>query len=334
MNRILLWLVVLTLSGCATHEVVQPSVPVSREEVLGTASTGVMGAGTGPQIAAYLTEAYHNKLNMCRNNPSAPAFLCSGVMLRATQHSTQFHFWNPNPTSTGVSFSYLRADAKFSKLVFGYHNGFILYPYFFKPVGKIEPEILCFFPVDGATTPRADQGCGQSPGIVSSRPCQSQGINTAAQYIAHYNQQTNKYGHLCGFDVSDDLNQAATTAFNEAIKAQGMGGTFAFNTQNEFRLAKWGQNLARRCQSRRCSTSVTPARPVRSMTSRISRTRQVSGFRQSGSRCPRRHRLMCGSSSLPVTRPSLPDPFNCAVPCQRGTAHQRSIRPALSRRGR
>ncbi len=243
MNRILLWLVVLTLSGCATHEVVQPSVPVSREEVLGTASTGVMGAGTGPQIAAYLTEAYHNKLNMCRNNPSAPAFLCSGVMLRATQHSTQFHFWNPNPTSTGVSFSYLRADAKFSKLVFGYHNGFILYPYFFKPVGKIEPEILCFFPVDGATTPRADQGCGQSPGIVSSRPCQSQGINTAAQYIAHYNQQTNKYGHLCGFDVSDDLNQAATTAFNEAIKAQGMGGTFAFNTQNEFRLAKWGQNL-------------------------------------------------------------------------------------------
>ncbi|MFJ2539335.1 hypothetical protein [Pseudomonas sp. NPDC087614] len=202
-----------------------------------------MDAGTGPQIAAYLTEAYHNKLNMCRNNPSAPAFLCSGVMLRATQHSTQFHFWNPNPTSTGVSFSYLRADAKFSKLVFGYHNGFILYPYFFKPVGKIEPEILCFFPVDGATTPRADQGCGQSPGIVSSRPCQSQGINTAAQYIAHYNQQTNKYGHLCGFDVSDDLNQAATTAFNEAIKAQGMGGTFAFNTQNEFRLAKWGQNL-------------------------------------------------------------------------------------------
>ncbi|WP_256588788.1 hypothetical protein [Pseudomonas sp. HMWF021] len=202
-----------------------------------------MGAGTGPQIAAYLTEAYHNKLSMCRNNPSAPAFLCSGVMLRATQHSAQFHFWNPNPTSTGVSFSYLRADAKFSRLVFGYNNGFILYPYFFKPVGKIEPQILCFFPVDGGTTHREQEGCGQTPGIASSRPCQVQGITTAAQYITHYNQQPNKYGQLCGFDVRDDLNQAATTAFNEAIKAQGLGGTFAFNTQNEFRLAKWGQNL-------------------------------------------------------------------------------------------
>lgn len=207
------------------------------------AGVPVTGAGTGPQIAAYLTEAYHNKINMCRNNPKAPAFLCSGVMLRATQHSTQFHFWNPNPSSTGVSFSYLRADAKFSKLVFGYNNGFILYPYFFKPIGKIEPEILCFFPVDGATTARADQGCGQSPGVASSRPCQSQGINTAAQYLAHYNQQPSKYGSLCGFDVRDGLDQGATTAFNEAVRAQGQGGAFAFSTQNEFRLAKWAQNL-------------------------------------------------------------------------------------------
>lgn len=243
MNRILLWLVVLTLSGCATHEVVQPSAPVPREEIPGTASIGVRGAGTGPEIAAYLTEAYHNKESMCRNNPSAPAFLCSGVILRATQYSTQFHFWNPNPASTGVSFSYLRADAKFSKLAYGYNNGFILYPYFFKPVGKIEPEILCFFPVDGATNQREGQGCGQSPGIVASRPCQSQGINTAEQYITHYHQQPGKYGHLCGFDVRDKLNQAATTAFNEAIKAQGRGGDFAFGTQNEFRMAKWGQNL-------------------------------------------------------------------------------------------
>ena len=243
MNRLWLWLIVLTLSGCARHEVVTPTVAVQQEPRIGDRTSEVMAAGTGPQIAAYLTEAYHNKINMCRGNPSAPAFLCSGVMLRATQHSTQFHFWIPNPSSTGVSFSYLRADAKFGRLVFGYNNGFILYPYFFKPYGKIEPEILCFFPVDGGTSSRPDQGCGQSPTFVSSRPCQSQGINTAAQYITHYNQQPGKYGSLCGFNVRDELNQGATTAFNEAIKAQGQGGTFAFNTQNEFRLAKWGQNL-------------------------------------------------------------------------------------------
>ncbi|WP_192563497.1 hypothetical protein [Pseudomonas gozinkensis] len=243
MKRIILWMFVLLLSGCATHE---PSPKVDSDQGTSgvqSAGTGILGAGTGPEIAAYLTKAYHDKINMCRNNPSAPPFLCSGVLFRATENSTLFHFWDPRPGSTGVSFSWLRVDAKFNKLVFGYNNGFIFYPYFFKPAGKIEPEILCFFPVDGATLSRPDKGCGQVPNVPTSVRCQTQGINTAAQYLAHYNNQPGKYGSLCGFDVRDYLNQGATTAFNEAVKAQEQGGTFAFNTQNEFRLDVWGQNL-------------------------------------------------------------------------------------------
>ena len=174
-------LFLLLTAGCATHELDRSTI----DEPSGQA-VGVQGAGTGPEIAAYLTEAYNNVLTMCRNNPSAPSFLCTGVTLRATQHSTQFHFWNPNPASTGVSFSWLRKDAKFSKLVFGYNNGFILYPDFFKPTGKIALAVLCFFPVDGATDHRPDEGCGQYPNRPNSRPCQSQGITTAAHYIAHF----------------------------------------------------------------------------------------------------------------------------------------------------
>ncbi|MCX2542587.1 hypothetical protein [Pseudomonas sp. COW5] len=243
MKRIVVLLFVLLLSGCANHAPAPRVDSAKSTPAVQSSEVGIQGAGTGPQIAAYLTEAYNNTLNMCRNNPSAPAFLCTGVLLRATLHSTQYHFWNPNPSSTGVSFSWLRKDAKFNKLVFGYNNGFIFYPYFFKPFGKFEPEILCFFPVDGATDHRGDKGCGQYPGYATSVPCQSQNIKTAAQYIALYNSQSAKYGSLCGFDVRDDLNQAATVAFNEAVKAQGQGGTFAFNTQNEFRIEKWGQNL-------------------------------------------------------------------------------------------
>ncbi|MFP0197875.1 hypothetical protein ACKJSM_22225 [Pseudomonas sp. PHC1] len=228
--KIFSWvLIALLFAGCATHE---PPPPQSR-----------VPFATGAQIAAYLTEAYNNLITMCRANPSAPPFLCSGVMLRATKRSTQYHFWDPNPSSHAVSFSFLRKDSKFSKLVFGYNNGFIFSPYFFAASGKIEPEIRCFFPVDGATSSRNDDGCGQVPGVPSGIPCQSQNINTAAQYLAHYNSQPNKYHHLCGFDVRDHLNQAATVAFNEALKAQAQGGQFAFNTQNEFVLEKWGQGL-------------------------------------------------------------------------------------------
>ncbi|MBV4465559.1 hypothetical protein KVG95_19720 [Pseudomonas sp. SWRI79] len=245
MNRIVVLLIALVVAGCASHEDAPVNVSGFDGQAVESRAVNTVGAASGPVTAQYLTERYLNKANMCRNNPSAPAFLCSGVLLRATQHSTQFHFWNPNPAATGVSFSYLRADAKFSKLVFGYNNGFIFYPVFYAPVDKVDPEILCFFPVDGGTDNRGEQGCGERPGYPSSRECQSQGINTAAQYIAHYNSIPSKYSLLCGFNVRDSLNQGATTAFNEAIKAQGMGGTFAFNTQNEFRLAKWAQNMGK-----------------------------------------------------------------------------------------
>ncbi|WP_285417805.1 hypothetical protein [Pseudomonas sp. efr-133-TYG-5] len=240
MNRWLMLLIALLVSGCATEQAPPPVL----SSVESAAPRHKLNA-SGPEVAGYLTETYNNTIAMCRANPGAPPFLCSGVLLRATQHSTQFHFWNPNPTSTGVSFSYLRKDAKFSKLVFGYNNGFIFHPYFYAPDGTLEPEILCFFPVDGATTSRDNKGCGQSAGVPSSVPCQSQGITTAAQYLVHYNQQPGKYGNLCGFDVRDVLNQGATTAFNEGLKAQGQGGAFAFSTQNEFRLEKWGQDLGK-----------------------------------------------------------------------------------------
>ena len=245
MSRVMFWLVTLLLAGCVSHEVATDKVPDSHAQAIESLTVGTTAAESGPVTAQFLTERYNNRATMCRNNPSAPAFLCSGVILRATQHSTQFHFWNPNPSSTAVSFSYLRADAKFKKLVFGYNNGFILFPVFFSPPDKIDSEVLCFFPVDGGTDHRDQHGCGQSPSFPSSRECQSQGINTAVQYIAHYNSYPAKYGYLCGFNVRDSLNQGATAAFNEAIKAQGLGGSFAFNIQNEFRVAKWGQDLGK-----------------------------------------------------------------------------------------
>ncbi|EJN16845.1 MULTISPECIES: hypothetical protein [unclassified Pseudomonas] len=242
MKRISALLIALTLSGCATHEVPQEQPTL----VTASAPINVRANGTGPEIAAYLTKAYNDTATLCKNRPSAPAFLCSGVLLRATNHSASYRFWDPNPQSTGVSFSFLRTDANFNKLVFGYKNGFIFYPLFFSPVGKVYPTVLCFFPVDAGADLRDDQGCGvQVAYPVVGKPCQSQGINTAAQYIDHYNKSTVKYGSLCGFNVRDSLNEGATTAFNEALKAQGMGGTFAFNTQNEFRMGKWAQGLGK-----------------------------------------------------------------------------------------
>jgi len=230
MKKITALLMALVLSGCATY-------PPGDSPVGGTR------VDSGPDTVRHLTARYHDKATMCSNSPSAPAFLCSGVLIRGTKYSTEYHVWNPNPAGNGVSFSYLRADAKYDNLAFDYNTGFIFYPIFHAPSSKFDPEILCFFPVDGAASYRPDQGCGQTPGIIGSRECQAQGINTAAQYVAHFNASPTKYQYLCGFNVRDELNAAATTAFNEGIKAEGLVGTFAFKTQNEIRMAMWAQNL-------------------------------------------------------------------------------------------
>ncbi|WP_213940866.1 hypothetical protein [Pseudomonas sp. dw_612] len=230
MKKIMALLIALIISGCATYSPIEgPGRYTS--------------ADSGPDIVRHLTNRYNDRASMCRNSPSAPAFLCSGVLIRGTSYSTEYHVWDPNPAGNGVSFSYLRTDAKYDNLAYDYNTGFIFYPIFYAPAGKFDPEILCFFPVDGATSNRPDQGCGQTPGIIASRECQAQGINTAAQYVAHFNASPSKYQYLCGFNVRDELNAGATTAFNEGIKAEGLVGTYAFKTQNEIRMAKWAPNL-------------------------------------------------------------------------------------------
>ncbi|WP_434086437.1 hypothetical protein [Photorhabdus laumondii] len=84
----------------------------------------------------------------------SPAFLCSGVILRGTIHSNDYKFWQPSPSSIksgGVSFSYLRKDAKFKRLAYGYKNGFIIFPEHIAPEDRVDFSVLCAFPIDGYT---------------------------------------------------------------------------------------------------------------------------------------------------------------------------------------
>jgi len=76
----------------------------------------------GAEVAAELTAQYNDKRADC-GAVNRPAFLCSGILFRGTVPSDAYHSWNPSPISQtrgGVSFSYLRADAKFDRLAYGY----------------------------------------------------------------------------------------------------------------------------------------------------------------------------------------------------------------------
>jgi hypothetical protein len=201
------------------------------------------GDALGMQIASNLRARYMDTRMDC-GKASAPGFVCNGVIFRATIPSSDYKFWEPSPKSVangGASFSYLRADSKFRRLVRYEDNGYIVFAPLSTPVTRIRIHVLCAFPVDGATDTRADlQGCGaSSKSSTDSRPCHEQGIYTGEQWFEKHKK--NNYSNVddCGFNVRNDANEKATQSFAAFIKAKALDDARSFDQQNEFRLAVW-----------------------------------------------------------------------------------------------
>lgn len=240
MTKLIIMVFALLLSACTFKE------PLDRVKDQANAPNGIppkVLRYSGPQTAQNLTDRYNDETKNCMPSTPGIAFECSGVFLRGTNHSTQYHSWNPNPSpnTTGVSFSYLRRDSKFQSMYI-YRNGFVFYSKQNTPAGKINVDILCFFPRDGATNIRADQGCGRSPDIPTSQECQALGVYKAEQWVAHY-KQYGSYGDMCGLNVREVLGERAVTAFNEGLEAQQLIFEESFLDYNELRMAKWEQDI-------------------------------------------------------------------------------------------
>lgn len=198
----------------------------------------------GEQVAENLYGNYNKTYPTC-NNGSLPAYNCSGIELRGTDHSSSYFAWNPSPasvTSGGVSFSYLRADSKYSKLAYGYDNGFFVYPNNNKPEGKIALDVLCSFPIDAATGNREDAGCGMTYGHSESIQCQLQGINDADGWYNHYVQYNRSHASQCGFGLTDKYANVPD-AFHQTLLSMAKISSESINEQNELRIATWQQDI-------------------------------------------------------------------------------------------
>jgi hypothetical protein len=205
-----------------------------------------------PHTALDMYHLYHDTAHDC-GGATRPAFLCSGIIIRATKPGAGYYSWQPSPNSVksgGVSFSYIRADSKFDSFVHGEANGFTLYPVLGDlraPAAKKDLDVLCAFPIDGWTDYRADAGCGADQTFPKqSVACQSQGIQTADQWIAHYKAAPSQpYYYECGFDVSDHSKNATAEAFYQNLQAMKLLGSTSFHQQNELRVATWPTTWAK-----------------------------------------------------------------------------------------
>lgn len=212
-------------------------------------SAPVHAADTGPETVRLLTMLYQDTRPDC-GAASRPAFLCSGIILRATWPSTDYLFYSISPQSQasgGVSASYLRRDAKFRKLAYGLNSGFIFDTIFENPRGHFDHAVLCAFPLDGITNERGTQGCGDSsrtPDAVEL-PCHRSGVATARQWDADYRAKRRDRSRQCGFDVRDERNGGTARAFYQSIQAMAQVANESFRTQNELRIAPWPQDPPR-----------------------------------------------------------------------------------------
>ncbi|MCE5980744.1 DUF2599 domain-containing protein [Pseudomonas sp. LF19] len=201
-------------------------------------------AATGEETAKALTALYNDTRIDC-GKPSMPAFLCTGIIFRGTTPSPAFRAWDPSPNSIvsgGTSFSFLRADSKYSKLAYGYTNGYFFYPPFAAPDDKDKIEVLCSFPMDAASEYRDEQGCGINSYTPESKEvsqrCDLQNIFTAQQWNDKFQRDGRDKTKSCSFDVRDERNEKAGPAFYESIKASMAPGV-SFDENNELRLATW-----------------------------------------------------------------------------------------------
>lgn len=198
----------------------------------------------GPTVQRHLQSRYAERVTGCTGGSGNvfPAFLCSGILMRATGTSVGYYPWNPKPGSGGVSFSWLRGDANFMG---SWHvNGFIVLPQFYADNFNYEHLYIdCAFAVDGWTWYRSQGGCGPTTAYpVISDACHTRNISTAAAFWATYQPYAWNQQAICGFSMKKDRPEARQT-FMEVVAL--MKNFNSFTIWNELVVHEWAQNLHR-----------------------------------------------------------------------------------------
>jgi hypothetical protein len=276
-------------------------VALAGEQVLSTTNSVGMTGRTGEQVAEALTRRYKDLRGNCGAD-SKPAFLCSGIVLRGTADNDTYDFWEPSPTQLSqgsVSFSYLRGDFNLIRLANHYQKGFIFYPVLDRPADKLQIEVLCFFPVDGKSDSRVEQGCGAvRPGETVGKRCAEQTpvVRTAQDWVRLTNERPGDMAHRCSFDVRDTANTAAGPAFKEGLRVAEIAKDVQSLQPNDLKLELWQTGDASQPEAKREKPRAIPIEAIV----------RVSDEGLAGAqRDQRRWREMTGFN-VPIIKMSLP----------------------------
>lgn len=204
---------------------------------------------SGANIVEELRERINHVTDECLDaeNKTQPAYMCSGVLLRGIHLREGMEFaWSLNPVDTAkksFSFAYLRRDVKFKKMINNYKAGFILYPHLKTPPHKSKQRVLCSYPDNAVSGLREDRGCGrQMPPFDEtgvSRPCHTQNITTASQWLKHFNSNRNNSVYMCGFSM---MEETAARDFATCLHVQTLLRNGSIWMNNELLVEAWDES--------------------------------------------------------------------------------------------
>lgn len=245
------------LGACGSSQKAADVRPVPPTPPVSSAAAGVQVSGAleserkaGEDVVARLRARFDDPASSCQGSATAPAFLCSGVILRPSMVSDlRLHAWNPTSAeqaSGGMVATFLRRDVGFAHLARGATHGLVLYPILATPAGKLRPQILCVFPSFARSEERDRPGCGRHPTYYQqTRYCQGQNILTAEAWVAHVRQAPGGDipRYQCSFDVRD---AAADTAriFAQVPLIRAMLGGQVFADPPELLVAAWPMDVS------------------------------------------------------------------------------------------
>lgn len=245
--------------------------------LLSVSAISPASADQGSEAVSKLEALYYSAAQDCGSS-NRPAFLCSGLVLSTTAPSMDYQFYGVSPANQargGVSVSYLRQDAKFSALAKGAKTGFIFNPALANPVDHADYNVLCAFPVAGATESRKLNGCGDSSLTKAvEKSCDQMGIATGEQWLASYRKNGSRAPAQCSFDTRIGTANSAPK-FYQNLQAIRVLGEEALASANEMILAPWNSTVPR-------SPSVMALFYTDDSALRASRLSQIQWFQATG----------------------------------------------------
>ena len=204
-------------------------------------------ATSGAQVAEQMQNNYNATPDRCEGN-AVPAHACSGVLLRTTKPSPNYHTWHHSPNTKakgGLSFSYLRADLPTTRLAADGRSGFTLHPLMQRADGSVRYEMLCAWPTDGDSWERDARGCGDNRQTASvESACHEQGILSAEAWIDQF-RQTGDYKAQCAFDIQRSRVPERAEAFHQALRTQALFADELPFPWNEVIVGAWNEDHAR-----------------------------------------------------------------------------------------